>query len=106
VPIAGALANAVGLQPGTTAEELPMTEFPDNVDELNFAIGFDMLATALDGVLAAEDYREDRERYTAEHGEADPSSFPKWSEVSEPGTEEYGPYTRPWLGEDDPPQPL
>jgi hypothetical protein len=50
------------------------------------------LVRALEGVESAETYRAEREKYTREHGTADPDSFPKWSEVSEPGTESRGPF--------------
>jgi hypothetical protein len=51
-----------------------------------------MLKNALEGVESAGRYRAEREKYTAKHGTADPDSFPKWSEVSEPGTVSRGPF--------------
>jgi hypothetical protein len=68
---------------------------PNDPDELDFAIGFDMLDKALRGVAEAEQYAADRAKHEAEHGTPDPESFPKWSEISEPGTLEYGPYQQP-----------
>src|SRR5262245_29882902 len=88
-------------------EDEPMTDrMPDDLGELDDMIAFDMLAAAMQGVADADEYAAERDKHTAEHGLPDPASFPRWSEISAPGTEEYGPYTRPWLGEDDSPQPL
>jgi hypothetical protein len=77
-----------------------MTErMPNDPDELDWMIGFDMLDKALAGVTEAEQYARDRAEHEAKHGSPDPDSFPKWSEISEPGTLEYGPYQDPPTGE-------
>jgi hypothetical protein len=50
------------------------------------------LKNALEGVDAAEKYTAKRAKHTREHGTPDPDSFPKWSEVSKPGTTSPGPF--------------
>jgi hypothetical protein len=64
-------------------------EFPRDLGELDARISADVLAGARQGVRDAERYALARE--------CDPepppaSDFPKWSEISQPRTVEYGPY--------------
>jgi hypothetical protein len=68
-------------------------EMPDDLAALDDAIGFDMLDAALHGVTVAERYTLERAAHIRANGIADPDSFPAWSEVSEPGTQSYGPFT-------------
>ena len=68
---------------------------PNDLGELDERIGEAMLHRALLGVMEADEYAKARAKHIAEHGEPDPATFPKWSEISEPGTVEYGPYQDP-----------
>jgi hypothetical protein len=50
-------------------------------------------AHALQGAASAEVYRTERAANDEIHGTPDPDTFPEWSEISEPGTAERGPFT-------------
>ena len=43
------------------------------------------IANALEGVESAEVYATERAAHDRIHGVSDPATFPRWSEVSEPG---------------------
>jgi hypothetical protein len=92
---AGIVARAVDPESTADPEERTVTDFPNDLGELDWRIGFDMVDRAMAATTEAERYAAERAAHIAEHGEADPESFLPWSEVSEPGTVEYGPYTPP-----------
>jgi hypothetical protein len=77
----------------------PPDEFPDDPGQLDEAIGQAMLDAARQAALDAERYALDRSLDPP----TDPGSFPKWSQISDPGTDERGPFWRPWRGDDPPP---
>ena len=68
-----------------------MTEnMPNDPDELDWMIGFDMVDKAMAAVTDAEEYAKAR---SLDPPPPDWRTFPKWSEVSEPGELDFGPYT-------------
>jgi hypothetical protein len=76
------------------AKDGAMTDrMPNDLGELDTAIGNAMMDAADRATVDAELYAAEREQYTAEHGDPDPATFPKWSEISEPGELDYGPFT-------------
>jgi hypothetical protein len=77
----------------------PDDEFPNDLGELDSAISEAMVDAAKRATRDAELYALDRSLDPP----TDPEDFPKWSEISQPGTDEAGPFWRPWRGEDPPP---
>jgi hypothetical protein len=96
---AGTAGRVTHARRDRAGKETMTDRMPDDLGELDELIGFDMLDAALRGVAEAEQYAKARAKHEAEHGTPDPDSFPRWSQISEPGTLEYGPYQNPPTGE-------